>query len=93
MNSTDRMRFHVLGRQLADERGEQRTGDAGEERRDGERDQLVLDLRHAHDLGGDVAVADRLQRPPGAGADEVLGEHDRDDQQREAEQVRLLRRR
>ena len=77
MNSTDEDEVPVLRWQAADEGGEHGTGEAGEERRDGEGDQLVLELRHAHDLGGDVAVADRLQGPPGAGAHEVLGDEDR----------------
>ena len=79
------------GGELARQRGEQRTGDAGEERAGGEGDHLVLELRHAHHLGGDVAVADGLQRPAGAGAGDVLGDQDEHQQQHAEEEVLLLR--
>ena len=89
MNSTDRTRSQYSGGRRPT--NEAKTAPATPAKNDemANADQLVLDLGHAHDLGGDVAVADRLQRPPRPGAHEVLGDQEPDDHQAEAEQVRL----
>ena len=89
MNSTDRTRSQYSGGRRPT--NEANTAPATPAKNDemANADQLVPDLGHAHDLGGDVAVADRLQRPARPGAHEVLGDQQRDDQQGEAEQVGL----
>src|SRR5690554_687625 len=79
----DELHRHVevplLGDGPADEGGEQRPGDAGIERRDGEGERLRPELVDAHHLGGDVAVPDGHERPAGAGALQVLG-HERSEE-------------
>ena len=63
MNWTERNRSQRLGDDASEERGEQRPGDPGEERRDGEGHQFVDELVDPHHLGGDVAVPDRHEGP------------------------------
>src|SRR5690606_7200401 len=83
----------LLGDRPADERGDQRPGDAGVERRDGEGDGLRPEVVDAHDLGGNIAVTDGHERSPGAGPLEVLRHEREDHRQDEDEEIGLRRRR
>ena len=88
---TERKRSQVSGMTRPEERGEQRPGDPGEERRDGECHQLVTELVHPHHLGGDVPVADRHEGAADAGALQVLGDQDGDDGEGQQQIERLGR--
>ena len=90
MNSTARARFQYSGGRRPTK--EAKTAPATPAKNDEMANaiSLVAELRHTHDLGGDVTVADRLEGPSGTRADEVLGDDDEDRQQGQREQVALL---
>ena len=89
----DRNRLHSSGRDVLLVGAEQRAGHRGERARHRERADLVAAEPHADDLGGDVAVADRLHRAAGPRAHEVLGQQrdDRDEPPDQPEEALVAR--
>src|SRR6266545_3994258 len=97
--ATDQHHRDVLHRQQQVERArveeaadrvEQRTGAAGVEGRDGERDRLVPGQVHPDHAGRDVPVADRRERAPYLRARQVARREREHQQEHEHEQVQLL---
>src|SRR5215831_10203635 len=67
----------------------QNPSDAGVERRDRERDQLVAEDVDADELGGDVVVADRDEGAADAAARQVDGGNDRERCKEQQEQIEM----
>ncbi len=69
--------------------GPERTGDADHERGHGKGRELGIERPDAHQLGGDIHVADRHPLPAEVAAHEVLGDESEDRHEQQAQQIAL----